>query len=395
MCTTYLGAVLCDRLESEGFSISGRFLIRLNPNAKHKTRGNAAVCIECTGDRKKAFDIACGLVEELAEFDCENTNPGVVVSDGPVSEDFYFKALRDFCTIEEAEELLEKSGSLYRGWKIKRGLIGAAAAVSAVLPDFTFELLAYRDHRQKGIRCVDKSSVFLSEEMTTPHTWDSVDTKNRVVVCVPHTPDPVLYGIRGDSPEWVLKGGSYIAGEIPVRKMIYQTNQGTDAHLIDASIAEIKEGRSYRLSGTVSSAPVTGTGGHVSFELEDGGFTVRCMAYEPTKNFRDIVRELRPGDRILVCGSYKGESINLEKICIDSLAEDFLIKPPLCGSCKRRMTSAGLNKGYKCRICGAREAEPEKEVLKRTLKPGWYEVPPVARRHLSKPLVRGMNIITD
>jgi tRNA(Ile2)-agmatinylcytidine synthase len=52
------------------------------------------------------------------------------------------------------------------------------------------------------------------------------------------------------------------------------------------------------------------------------------------------------------------------------------------------MTSAGSGKGYKCRECSGKSLEPEISVLKRDLSPGWYEVPPVARRHLSKPLVR-------
>ena len=36
------------------------------------------------------------------------------------------------------------------------------------------------------------------------------------------------------------------------------------------------------------------------------------MAYEPTKNFRQVVRQLVPGDEVISCGSYKKGSINLE-----------------------------------------------------------------------------------
>ena len=38
------------------------------------------------------------------------------------------------------------------------------------------------------------------------------------------------------------------------------------------------------------------------------------MAYEPTKNFRQIIRQLVPGDEVIAVGSYKKGSINLEKI---------------------------------------------------------------------------------
>ncbi|MBR6447590.1 MAG: DUF1743 domain-containing protein, partial [Methanomicrobium sp.] len=251
MCTTYLGALLCERLEKLGYTIRDRLLIRLNPNAPFKTRGNAAVCIvlesradECGNDvesgnrgtdaydagrgltvaaeKKELFELVCGLIDEYAEFDCEKTNPGAVICESPISHEFYEKALRHFCTIEEAKALLDgRPDILYRGWKLGRGLIGATVAVSAELPDFTYELLAYRNYRSKGIREFDRDSVFRAEKETYPQTWDSVDTINDAVVCVPHTPDPVLFGIRGCSPDAVSKARSYIVSEIPERQMIY------------------------------------------------------------------------------------------------------------------------------------------------------------------------------
>jgi tRNA(Ile2)-agmatinylcytidine synthase len=53
------------------------------------------------------------------------------------------------------------------------------------------------------------------------------------------------------------------------------------------------------------------------------------------------------------------------------------------------MTSDGTGKGYKCKKCGIHAKEPEIQKISRTLKTGWYEVPPTARRHLAKPLCRG------
>jgi tRNA(Ile2)-agmatinylcytidine synthase len=113
------------------------------------------------------------------------------------------------------------------------------------------------------------------------------------------------------------------------------------------------------------------------------------MAYEPTKGFRDIIRLLRPGDEVVVAGSYKGGSINLEKTGVISVVSLTERMAPFCFSCGKRMTSAGKDKGYKCRTCSAREREPDLVHLTRELKPGWYEVPPSARRHLAKPLCRG------
>ncbi len=127
----------------------------------------------------------------------------VVASIRPPPE-FYYAALRDYCTVDEAVAVLEAAGgALYRGgYKNRRGLIGATAAIASDFLDLTYELLAYRKRPAWGgtPRQVDAASLFRAEEETyPPHTWDTVDRENGVVVGVPpHTPpDPVLFGIRG------------------------------------------------------------------------------------------------------------------------------------------------------------------------------------------------------
>jgi tRNA(Ile2)-agmatinylcytidine synthase len=389
MCTTYLGAVLIRRLEDAGYTITDRLLVRLNPNVKWKTRGNAAVCIEVEGgEPERAFAIASDAVDEFADLGAENTHPGLVVAPTPLSPDFYHKAVTGFCTLEEAKAALKQHGALYRGWKLGRGLIGATAAASADFSDWTYELLAYRDPAERGVREVVQESLFISEENTFPHTWDTVDRANDCIVCFPHTPDPVLFGIRGESTEWVLRARSYVISEEPVMEEIFRTNQGTDAHLIDASLADVEEGLSYRVTGTVATTPETGQGGHVTFELEDADTRVTCMAYEPTKGFRDVVRSLAPGDELLVTGSYKNGSINLEKVHVITCLPVVTTRPPLCPECGRRMKSDGKNKGWKCRRCRTHSNTPETVTTARTVTPGWYEVPPSARRHLARPLCR-------
>jgi tRNA(Ile2)-agmatinylcytidine synthase len=390
MCTTYLGAVLARRLIREHMRVRETRLVRLNPNVTFKTRGNAAVMLDVEGDPDRAFTLACTLVEELADFSCENTNPGLVVTERKPDPAFYRKAVTDFCTIEEATALLDAAGARYRGWKIRRGLIGATAAVASELFDRTSEILVYREPERFGTpRSVDRQSLFDAEAATFPHTWDTVDTANDVVVCVPHTPDPVLFGIRGDSPQWVMTARQMIDSEKTGLEQIWVTNQGTDAHLLAGTISELREGLSYRVSGTVADLPKTGSGGHVSFTIRDGDDTVRCMAYEPTKNFRQVIRQLVPGDEVTAVGSFKKGSINLEKIRIVSLARPVITRPPLCPACNKRMTSDGKGKGYKCKKCEARADKPDVQEVTRTLEPGWYEVPPTARRHLAKPLCRG------
>jgi tRNA(Ile2)-agmatinylcytidine synthase len=390
MCTTYLGAVLARRLIWEHMQVREARLVRLNPNVTWKTRGNAAILLDVEGDPDLAFSVACDLVDELADLTCANTNPGVVVTDRKPDPAFYQKAVTDFCTIEETIAILEGAGAWYRGWKNRRGLIGATAAVSSELADKTSEILVYREPAQFGTpRKVDRQSLFDAEAVTFPHTWDTVDTMNDVVVCVPHTPDPVLFGIRGESPRWVMAARQMIDSETPGIEQVWVTNQGTDAHLLTGTIGKLHEGLSYMVRGTVADLPKTGAGGHVSFTMRDGARALRCMAYEPTKNFRQVIRQLLPGDDVIAAGSYKKGSINLEKIRIVSLARHAVTRPPLCLACNKRMTSDGKGKGFKCKKCNSRADVPDVQEIPRTFKPGWFEVPPTARRHLAKPLCRG------
>lgn len=389
MCTTYLGAQLARILRRAGMRVGELTLVRLNPNVVWKTRGNAAVCLEvCGGAPDEVFQAACSLVETSAEFSCDNTNPGVVVVDERPDPAFYYQALQRFCTIEETVARLDAIGARYRGYKCGRGLIGALAAVSAVLPDETFELLAYRQPGRWSLRReVVPESFFVSEQATTPHTWDTVDADAGTVVCVPHGKDPVLYGIRGESPVWVSRSASMLCSEEPEFTQIWRTNQGTDAHLVRYDGAP-EEGLSYRMDGVVVSVPETGRGGHVrfTFQPDAGGDPIAAFAFEPTKGFRHSVRTLLPGDRVTICASFQNGVLNLEKFRLTVPVAAELRSSPKCPICGGRTTSAGRGKGYKCRSCSGRVREAGQR--ERDILAGWYEVPPGARRHLAMPMLR-------
>jgi len=324
-------------------------------------------------------------------FSCENTHPGVVISLTKPPSDFYWQAVQDYCEIHQVKSFLSKYGIRYEGYKLGRGLIGATAAVCSEFPDYTWEYLAYRHPARLHIpRDVNVHSLFLSQELTYPHTWDTWDNDAKGPVCIPHTVDPILYGIRGDTPFAITHAVSLIMSEPVDMVRIWMTNQGTDAHLVFHRAGPLREGISYLIRGRVESMPDTKSGGHVSFTLSKDGQKIQCMAFEPTKKFRDHIRSLRPGDDVLAGGSYLKGTLNLEKIFIFSAAPFRIAQPPICHICNKRMTSAGRGKGYKCRRCGDRKMEPEYILEPRTVAPGWYEVPPGARRHLSRPLARGL-----
>ena len=130
LCTTYLGAVLMKRLSALGEIKGLPRLIRLNPCARFKTRGNAAIAfeLECESP-EEVKKIALRTLLEFSDFSGANTNPGLVVADGitPPMKAFYRRAVTEILEIEEAKELMRAEGIWYRGFKKGRGLIGALA----------------------------------------------------------------------------------------------------------------------------------------------------------------------------------------------------------------------------------------------------------------------------
>jgi tRNA(Ile2)-agmatinylcytidine synthase len=392
MCTTYLAAVLAERLGRFGLHGFPR-LVRLNPNIKYKTRGNAALCIVLEhGPVEEIERIAVRAVEEYGRFDDENTNPGIVVYEGEVPDEvkaFALRVVRDVVDIPEAVQLAKSHGMRVHRFKNGRGVIGALASIGLELYDHTYELLAYRmPENYEKARWLDRESVYRMDEATYPNTWDNVDLRNKVIVFSPHTPDPVLYGIRGNSPDVILKAQQMLVTEPVERSQIFITNQGTDMHLLEANIADARNDRSYILRGFVCEEPRAIEGGHVFFRIGQAGVSIGCAAFEPTKNFREIVKQLIRGDEVRAYGSVKNDTVNLEKIEVVKLAELVRTIPPKCPVCGKSMESVGKGKGYRCRKCGAKEASPVYEKVQRDLEAGLYEVPPSARRHLAKQILR-------
>lgn len=397
-CTTYLAALLVRKLEAMGYRLAGYpRLIRLNPNCPFKTRGNAAVALAVVnGDPERVEEVVRRVIDENAELNEEGTDPGAAIYLGaPPLElrEFYLRALHEIISLEEALKMGERIGARLLRWKLGRGVIGALAAIGADLSRAkTYELIAHRRREFWGtIRQVDARSVWEMDAATRPLTFDNVDPETGEVRITPHTPCPVLLGIRGVTPEVVEEAYRMLRINEPVEfYTIFETNQGTDAHLRAMKVGGLRDGVSAIVDGVVASKPRYEIGGHVFFRLSDETGEVTCAAYEPTKSFRHIVAKLRPGDRITVYGAVKlkpqGLTLNLEKIHIKELARIVRKRPPLCPSCGRRMESAGRGKGFRCRRCKTRSMEAEIVEVGRDVRPGLYEVPPSARRHLARPL---------
>jgi tRNA(Ile2)-agmatinylcytidine synthase len=392
LCTTYLAAVLMDRLQGLGQVKGTPKLVRLNPCAQFKTRGNAAISFQIETDKPDLVrDLCLKTVLEFSDLSGNNTNPGLVAADEVPAgaEEFYRRAVTEILQIQDAKDLLESEEVWHRGFKKGRGLIGALAAVGAHFEDHTYELIAYRHPSRWGTpREIDSASVWEADRLTYPNTWDTVDYHNRRIVFAPHSGDPVLFGVRGDDISAINKTFETIRSEPWERKVLYLTNQGTDAHILQGTISDAIDSQSYRLVGRVDEPPHAIEGGHLFFTLTDGEKSLSCAAFEPTKNFRTIVKKLISGDLVEVYGAIKDRTLNLEKIEVLELVRQEVSEAPICPSCGKRMKSSGKNQGYRCRKCHTKAEGKEARALPREIELGFYEVPPCARRHLSKQLIR-------
>ena len=127
MCTTYVTCVIISKLKDCGFNIT-EFprLIRLNPFARFKTRGNGATSFKLELKSDKEVDevkkIVLEKVQQLSVLQDERTNPGVVFYDGKITselQEFGLETIRNIVTIEDAETLLNRVGADF--YKFKNG----------------------------------------------------------------------------------------------------------------------------------------------------------------------------------------------------------------------------------------------------------------------------------
>jgi tRNA(Ile2)-agmatinylcytidine synthase len=394
-------------------------LVRLNPNIPWKTRGNGAISIQtgkAKGKKKLIGEIRgkpiysysknnsmnvnmsniCAIVEEIvskhAKLDDKNTNSGLVLSEQQPSFSFYSDAVTDVLTVDDAKNILNSNKAYYKGFKNSRGIIGATASIAwKDQQDITYELITYREEDRWGSkRYVDDESTKKMDKQIKS-TFDNFDYKNNHNRLVPNSPCPVLFGIRGDNDKDLYKAKSMIKSEEINSWLIFQTNQGTDNHLLKKMISNIKLYQSVIVEGVINNTPRTIEGGHVIFSIKDKTGEIDCAAYEPTKEFRNIIRELIVGDKLEVYGGVREKplTINLEKINVLNLEKHLdKIENPVCPNCGKHMKSKGTGQGFKCKRCGTKENKPVLQEKKRNIKLGFFEVPVCARRHISKPLKR-------
>jgi tRNA(Ile2)-agmatinylcytidine synthase len=414
MCTTFLATEIIKALHSYDL-IGPPRLVRLNPAVPWKTRGNGALCLNfgmgkgaChmigevndlpiysydrmyeDADQRTVTRVSMAIVSKWSRTS-EGASPGLVVSQRKPSPGLYWKAVRGIVHMEEVEKELKRVGAEAIGWKGGRGIIGASAAMAWRPRDRTYEIITYRRPERWGTpREIDDSSV-QKMDRDHPSTFNNFDHHRGRRAISPHTPCPVLFGVRGDDPIELMHAAFSVRSERLASWLMFLSNQGTDDHLIRAP--PTLSGRSYDFDATVADLPRTLTGGHVILPVTTPAGDLDCAAYEPSKEFREVVKALRPGDRVQVMGELREEprTLNLEKLQVISLVEERKkVSNPRCPYCGGATKSLGAAGGYRCKKCGRRnDLSPRTAMVPRDISPGWYEPPVCARRHLSKPLKR-------
>ena len=400
MCTTFLCYEIVKFLEKQEIQFMDfPYLIRFNPNIPWKTRGNGAVRLTIrTKHPKKIKNKIIQFVENYSDTK-NGANPGLVFFQNkqiPLTFQKFSKlALWKLIGRKEAKRFVSENNieSFYLG--NGQGLVGAISAIGYEFSDHTFELLSYRKKSQFGKkRHIDLNSI-KEMQSTIPETFSSYDNDNKRVLITPHGPDPVFYGIRGETAKSVVKASTIVnVDEKLDGYMVFKSNQGTGDHLKnELQVNDLKPYTSGFLVGDICSKPVIQKGGHVFFSIQVEGRKIRCAVYKPTK-ITQVASALIVGDKIKIGGGVRkasknyGRVINVEFLDVLQLGKHNVSVNPTCRKCNKRMKSKGTKQGFECIKCGHRAFSKVILELPRKIECRLYIPSVSAHRHLTRPYQR-------
>ena len=404
MCTTFLAYKIITRLRKEDVDfLDFPNLVRFNPNIPWKTRGNGAVGFKIsTSNPKKIKNLVKKFVKQYSDVK-NGANPGLVFFQDQKIPDDFFKLSSDamwkLIHRNDAKKILTKHNLDYFYLGNGQGLVGATSVIGYNFDDQTFELLSYRKSSQFGKkRRLDKSKVKLMQEKTYPNTFNSFDLKKNKVLLMPHGPDPVFFGVRGEKSSTLITASKMIQPKEKLQGyLIFKSNQGTGDHLKnEIDVNDFSPYTSGTLTGIVNSKPIISKGGHIFFSIIVKNKEINCAVYKPTR-ITDVAKELIVGDKIKVGGGIRKATknlpriLNLEFIQIIKLEKNFKFVNPLCHNCNKHMKSKGKNQDFQCIRCKNSATKKIRQNIPRKLKKQLYIPDVSAHRHLTKPLQRMTN----
>ena len=401
MCTTFLSYKIIRFLKKQGVQFMDYpSLIRFNPNIPWKTRGNGAVRLTIkTKNPNKIKNKITQFIENNSDTK-NGANPGLVFYKNESIPESFHKfsklALWKMISRKTVRQFVSenKIDSFYLG--NGQGLVGAVGAIGYKFNDHTFELLCYRKKSKFGKkRVISKESVKKMQSLTFPDTFSSYDNKNDRILITPHGPDPVFYGIRGETAKSVVSASSNLSTDEKLDGyMIFKSNQGTGDHLNnELEVDDLKPYTSGFLVGQVYSNPITERGGHVFFSIKVKGKKIRCGVYKPTK-ITKIAQNLILGDKICIGGGIRkaskkhGRVLNVEFLNVLKLTKNILLTNPTCKKCNKRMKSKGSRQGFECVKCNCKSFSKSNVEIPRKIQCKLYLPDISAHRHLTRPYQR-------
>ena len=401
MCTTFLAYKIVDLLQKQKtVFLDFPRLIRFNPNIPWKTRGNGAVAMKIK--TKNPFKIKNQIKNMISKYsDTQNgANPGLVFleSESVPAEFVKFSnlALWQLINRDHAKKFAKRNNLEVYFQGNGQGLVGAIGAIGYDFQDHTLELLSYRKKSKFGKeRKISSESVKIMQDQTFPSTFNSFDVEKERVLIMPHGPDPVFYGIRGETVDSLLRATTILKNEEKLDGyMIFKSNQGTGDHLKNELNSEnMKPYASGRITGVVSDVPKVVHGGHVFFKIISQNCEFWCAVYKPT-GMSTVASNLIKGDKICVGGGVRKASknfpriINLEFLDIQFLEKKEAISNPDCTKCHKKMKSKGKRQGFQCVRCGKKHPKKISFEVSREIKKQLYLPQISAHRHLTRPLQR-------
>ena len=394
-CTTEHFQRLLTRLNDSivSFKIQERRLVRLWPFAPNRTRGNAALAAICTikiADLN-SVDLICREFMDDLNKEIQQTYPDtgqkpspcllIALDDYP--ESWYWEAVRGEVSFKFRKKKIPESTKIYSIEDNPNGLVGASSAI-AWNPNEqnTWELISWRsDDKIRSPREVSTQAIE-SMSQNFPTTFANRDPTTGRGMIMPRTNCPVLYGIRAESSKELQSAHEFLQIREDVEKCyswaIHRTNQISDDHLLGSEI------------GVVSSFPLEVQGGHSSVSVWTGSSSLTLVAFAESGEVNGLLRRLNPGDEVEWMGlSSPSSEVHLERLRVNT-SSPRVGKRPEC--CNKTMRSAGVDQGLRCKTCGNSIEKVWQTKLEsfNSQYQGWVEPNPTNRRHLAKPLQRGL-----
>ena len=350
-CTTHFSSLYVAALLGNGYELADYpWLVRLNPAIPWKTRGNGAIALHIYVDNRSDAIRALRLLKELAR--AYNISPKASY----VATLFSYNDMRDYLAERPSCLTLLYDRAVHEaiprdlvydcirsmGPNVidilgldSRGVVGSVAALGMRLNDYTFELTMYRRiENWNKPREIDRDSIVRFDVATKPYTFLNIDYTIGKPLIAPHGYDPVLYAVRGERPNILLKALTLIdPGEEPSHGILHRSNQATDAHLRRKNIDEIHPYDNPVVTGTLRN-PRWIQGGHLLLDLCNDMGCITVAFYRETKWLRHYAVSLTEKYLVEVGGQVKPHhgtiTLNAEYVRIkDCLKESCMYTGPL------------------------------------------------------------------